>query len=164
MVSGWFDSPIFLKRKHIIEDALNAHLSGKFTLSIPTLLPQVEGIISDSIGSKAGKLGELLENIVSSDYDDSDISHIYRILDDDILLSLSSDPFLVNKKGEGFGEFFTSEKYSEWMKQKRINGIPLNRNAILHGIQIDYGTKANSLRAFFLLDSIYGIISEKLRT
>ena len=157
MVSSWLSSPIFSKRRQIIEDALSAHISGKFTLSVPVLLSQVEGILSDSMGERAGKLGELLKNAILKNFSEAKAFHK---LENDILLSLSSDPFLINKTGEGFGEYFTSEKHSEWLKQKGVNGIPINRNAILHGIQIDYGTKANSLRLFFLLDSIHGIQKE----
>jgi hypothetical protein len=157
IVTSWFDdSAIYTKRRQIIEDALDSHIAGKFTLSIPALLPQIEGILSDNLGIKAGKLGKLLKSAVSEN--DLKDAKTFKTLRDDILVSLSADPFFINE--EGLGESFTSEKYNDWMKSKGISGIPLNRNTILHGIQIDYGTKANSLRVFFLLDSIHWIYSD----
>ncbi len=41
------DSPHFAKRKTIIDDAIAAHFAGKYTLSIPTLFPQIEGLMRD---------------------------------------------------------------------------------------------------------------------
>lgn len=159
MTVSWFDTPIFERRKHIIEDALDAHISGKYTLSIPVLLTQVEGILSEITGASAGSAGKLLELVMKKGYTDD---NVYNPLEDDILLALSIDPFLFNKKRIP-NEFFTTEKIGEWMNSQGIETIPLNRNAILHGIQINYNTKINSLRVFFLLDSIYWVASEKMK-
>ena len=155
MVVSWFDSPIFFKRKDIIEDALEAHISGKFTISIPSLLPQIEGILSSITGKTAGHPGPLLKYAVELGYLDGASS--LNALADDIILALVTDPFLF--KG-GVGDFFTPEKFTEWIKTQGIETIPLNRHAILHGVQIDYATQANSLRVFFLLDSVYWIAYE----
>ncbi len=155
MVWAWFDTPIFARRKHIIEDALSAHKSGKFTLSVPALLPQVEGSLRDYFTDPQEKLGKLLEKAVMNVYIDN--AKTVNSLSDDILLALANDPFLF--KG-GLGKSFTSDKYREWMTAQDVKMIPLNRDTILHGIQLDYGTKANSLRVFFLLDSIHLIASE----
>ncbi len=159
MVRSWFDdSEIYTRRRQIIEDALDAHIASKFPLSIPALLPQVEGILSDNLRTEAGNLGELLKSAVSSDFKNAGI---FKALRDDILVFLSTDPFFTTKKGDGFGKLFTSENNHKWFEDRRVNGvIPLNRPAILHGIQIDYGTKANSLRLFFLLDDIHWIYSD----
>lgn len=159
MVSSWFDSPFFERRKRIIEDALEAHIAGKFTLSIPVILPQVEGILSSKTNRNAGSAGRLLKDAIELN-SLGDIN-IFNTLEDDILIALTTDPFLF--KGRTFGEFFTPEKYNEWVAGQGFNSIPLNRHAILHGVQVDYGTEINSLRAFFLLDSIYGIDNEKMK-
>lgn len=47
MVRHWQKNPVFKDRKPIIEDALSAHIDGKYTLSIPTLLPLIEGVARD---------------------------------------------------------------------------------------------------------------------
>jgi len=158
MVLSWFDSPIFSRRRHIIEDALDAHIAGKFTLLIPALWTQVEGILSEYLHKPAGSVGKLLEKVFSHYRVDIGTVKALHALGDGIVLSLSSYPFLINKGG--FGDDFTVEKYGERLKSDGVNVTSLNRNAILHGIQVDYGTKANSLRMFLLLDSIHGIINK----
>lgn len=158
MVLSWFDSPFFDKRKVIIEDALDAHISGKFTLSIPTLLPQVEGILSSKTNRTAGSVGRLLKNAI--EHNSLGETRTFDTLEDDLLIALATDPFLF--KGH-IGEFFSSEKYAEWLMRQGIENTPLNRDAMLHGIQIDYATEINSLRVFFLLDSIYWIDNEMLK-
>ena len=45
----WRSNPLFNTRITIIEDAFWAHQQGKFTLSIPTLIPQIEGIMSEYV-------------------------------------------------------------------------------------------------------------------
>ncbi len=158
MVLSWFDSPSFDERKVIIEDALGAHMSGKFTLSIPALLPQVEGILSGKTNHTAGRVGRLLKDAVErNSLGETDV---FDTLEGDLLIALATDPFLF--KGH-IGEFFSPEKYAEWLIGQGIENIPLNRDAILHGVQIDYATEINSLRVFFLLDSIYWIDNEKLK-
>jgi hypothetical protein len=159
MVSSWLHSSFFDRRKRIIEDALEAHISGKFTLSIPALLPQVEGILSSKTNRNAGSVGLLLKAAVEQN-DLSDIS-IFNAVEDDILIALATDPFLF--KGHTFGEFFTPEKYTEWVTGQGFDSTPLNRHAILHGVQIDYATEINSLRVFFLLDSVHGIDNEIMK-
>ncbi|HEX8459715.1 MAG TPA: hypothetical protein VF656_20640 [Pyrinomonadaceae bacterium] len=50
--SKWWDLEHFTSRKSLIEEALFAHEHGKYGLSIHTLLPQLEGIITDYITTK----------------------------------------------------------------------------------------------------------------
>jgi hypothetical protein len=45
-VEAWFKLPYFADRKAIILDSLDAHKAGKWTLTIPTLLPLVDGVMS----------------------------------------------------------------------------------------------------------------------
>lgn len=45
------------------------------------------------------------------------------------------------------------EKYPEWLKLHNLEAHQiLQRHAILHGVQKDYASKENSLRAFLLMD------------
>jgi hypothetical protein len=157
MVSSWSDSPIYKRRMPIILDALDAHIAGKYTLSIPALLPQVEGILSSITGETAGRPGKILKRAIEHDYPDV---KVFNAISKDILITLATDPFLY--KGN-IGEFFTPEKFNGWITTQGLNGQPLNRHAILHGVQIDYPSKTNSLRVFFLLDSIHWIASGKMK-
>lgn len=45
----------YSQRKVIIDDCLKAHLQGKFTLSIPVLLAQCDGVAIDSVNKKLNK-------------------------------------------------------------------------------------------------------------
>ena len=51
-VNAWTDVPAFTDRKQKFQDALAAHGDGKYTLSIPALVPQIEGVITDWIITK----------------------------------------------------------------------------------------------------------------
>lgn len=52
MVEGWQEH--FRVRYHVFEDALWAHERGRYTLSIPSLATQVEGIVRDLTGEVGG--------------------------------------------------------------------------------------------------------------
>lgn len=55
---GWLkNQPAYEERKQIIDDCLQAHLEKKFTLSIPTLLTQCDGIIINKVVEKAKYTG-----------------------------------------------------------------------------------------------------------
>lgn len=50
------DNELFKPRIHIIEDALGAHLARKYTLSIPVILTQIDGIFIERYKILEGKL------------------------------------------------------------------------------------------------------------
>jgi hypothetical protein len=53
-IESWENHSLFKPRMHIIQDAFEAHCSGLYTLSVPALLPLVEGILlvlTFSVGS-----------------------------------------------------------------------------------------------------------------
>ena len=51
----WFDSTVFAKRKKSIQQSLDAHKRQSYALTIPTLLPHIEGIITDWIFTRLSK-------------------------------------------------------------------------------------------------------------
>lgn len=70
MVNSWDENTLFTPRMHIIRDALKAHCEGRYTLSVPALLPQVEGILNDYVcathlPARVGKIKEVLEAVFS---------------------------------------------------------------------------------------------------
>lgn len=52
------NQPTYEERKQIIDDCLQAHLDKKYTLSIPTLLAQCDGIIINKVVEKAKYTGK----------------------------------------------------------------------------------------------------------
>jgi len=80
MVNRWENNPYFKKRILIIMDALEAHINGKFTLSIPALLPMIEGILTEIVGRRPTQ-GERMTDWIQIAIDDY-ISQIYGLTDE----------------------------------------------------------------------------------
>ncbi len=137
-IENWNDNPLFLSRMKIIKDALDAHCKKKFTLTIPTLLPIVEGVIHEFIVQKelslnAKKKDDIKKALEHSSLDGRLSFHIY----------------------EGLTKYL-----NEVYQSKDFRGLPpknkskLNRHVVLHGRQINYCTERNSLRMFLILDAL----------
>jgi len=149
MVDGWSQNRCFVPRKTIIMDCLEAHKQGKYTLSVPTLLAQIEGIASDMVyqadillsGGKKPRLGKT-KSVVSSAINMGKKTHFHAI--HDTLLSFVEEPLYRSRDFET--EFRTIKKHRG-----------LSRHGILHGIQTKYNTYTNSLRLFLVLDILFCI-------
>jgi hypothetical protein len=48
-VQSWESHPLFVPRMHILKDALQAHCRGLYTLSVPALINQIEGVLNDYV-------------------------------------------------------------------------------------------------------------------
>jgi hypothetical protein len=135
-IDKWPESRFFThNRMVIIRDALEAHRNKKYTLSIPALLPIIEGVCGDyCIEQKAGigksKSFQKAEKAIQS----------------------------LGTKGEQYVselvlEYISNQLYisSDKLKTSR-NKKYLSRHSILHGSQTGYADCARSLRCFLLLD------------
>lgn len=49
-VEGWMDLDVFKDRRRFIRDGLKDHRDGRYRVSIPTLLPHIEGIAMAAFG------------------------------------------------------------------------------------------------------------------
>jgi hypothetical protein len=143
IIDTWPDkNPIFKEWIRIILAARKSHNEGQYVLSIPALLLVIEGIsrnlgicfetyVHRKMRSQAHRsLKTLMESAEN------------RIPD----LSLSVDYFL---------EALHSYLYKDTNKGDEIDErqpTVLNRHSILHGYSTEYGTVANSLRCFMVLD------------
>ena len=47
LVAGWWVVPAFSDRRPLIEQALGAHVAGQYFLSVSTLIPHLEGVMTD---------------------------------------------------------------------------------------------------------------------
>ena len=128
MMKTWSKQRLIQSRMKILKEAIAAHIEGRFELSIPALLPQVEGIIAD-ISEHAGRM-----NFASiKDYVESAFARNTRF-------DRISKVFFLSILLEQF----------EWG-----NPIPFfSRNAILHGADTNYATSSNSLRLILLFDQL----------
>lgn len=60
-VATWETNPLFSSRMHIFKAVLEAHCNRNYILSIPALLPQVEGILNEyvKVNNLTAKLGKI---------------------------------------------------------------------------------------------------------
>jgi hypothetical protein len=132
----------------VVEDALEAHINGKYTLSVPALLPLIEGVASSILATSAGKPSRIVNDAISNWH-----TEFLHQASKEILLNLVTSPMLY---GSVPPEYFTPEKFAKWLASEGLTeSQSLNRHSILHGVQINYASKENSLRAFLLLDVLY---------
>lgn len=151
-VGTWSKNRYFRSRMGIILDALEAHTQRKYTLSIPALLPQIEGIASDiakkgnvltSTKTKA-RLGKT-KHIVSQMIEENKPQFGHAI--HDTLLAFIEEPLYKMRDFE-----------RDYTLIKKHTG--LSRHGILHGLQIKYPTYTNSLRIFLVLDILFYITED----
>jgi len=147
-VARWESNPYFLPRMQIIKDALEAHISGKYTLTIPALLPHIEGIASEIVEQYGLRPLEPITEGGAKTYPSTAFGHVPAsaftfsedVAVDGLLRYLEGTLYLY--MGQGF------KKLPEFLERKSR----INRHAILHGFQTNYASSMNSLRVFLALD------------
>ncbi len=123
-------------------DAFAAHRQGKYTLSIPALLSQLDGIGCEVMGMgrnffvenrRAGALAGILERFqLPGDGQQYPVGGIH----DRMLAAIQRTWGLTldtNRRRSGTGY------------------CPLNRHGVMHGLDTDYATEFNSLRCILLI-------------
>lgn len=118
----------FPHRDEILRDAFDAHRDGKYSLSVPVLLTQVDGMWHDRVSKSLFMRRERSEAV-----DDLDQENQHRFFEPLIGVFNESIPLWmsVNERSATFTE--------------------LNRHQVLHGEVVDYGTEENSLKAISFL-------------
>ncbi|NQU32089.1 MAG: hypothetical protein HQ521_02545 [Bacteroidetes bacterium] len=128
----------FPKRKEIFEAIFQAHLNKNYSLSIPVLLSQIDGICFETLNvsfySKTNKKPKTKIRLESLTFDE--------ILDIYLTPMKNSISISSNKNDIDYqiGNF--------------------NRHEIVHGISTNYGTEINSYKAFSLLNYIIDMSKE----
>ena len=132
-LTAWGRKPLLARRMHLLRAGVEAHLRGDYACSVPTLLPQAEGIVLDCYrGVKELELAKcdvLVRRLLSSGDDEDALARVDRLVRE----------FYLGQVLESIG---------------RRDEVPdgLNRHVILHGRDVAYDTKANSLKALILVD------------
>ena len=129
-------------RAQILTDAFDAHRAGKYSLSIPTILAQLDGIGCEVLGvARQFFKHKTREKALS------------RCLETFKLVG-SDSPYPVG----GIQERMLSALKREWnvaldTNERRDTGqcSPLNRHGVLHGLDTEYPSEHNSLRCINLL-------------
>lgn len=137
MCNEWCDMNILIDRKDIIKQAVNAHLHNGYYLSIPIVFSQIEGLIATVFHHKGQMKGK--------DY----LKYINKLLDDKKDYSFDS---LIS-------QFYSQIILVTFGHNEPIESV-LSRHAIMHGGDIKYGTKINSIKALLLFDYILNKMNE----
>ena len=141
-VEHWRDHPLFASRMSIIEDALWAHRQRRYTLSVPALMAQIEGVMSEyvvvnGLPVKLGKISQVYEAVVG-DPMDRDVAT--WAIAETLLYQLRTNTYLPTP-----------------FEDELARSIPrrhCTRHTVLHGIMPGYDRESHSLRAFLLLDAL----------
>lgn len=141
-VQAWETNPLFPSRMRIFRDALKAHCEGSYTLSVPALLPQIEGILNEyvimnGLQAKLGKI-EKVYNAVIGDLREYPLTS--WAIANTLLYQLQTNTYT-------FTSFETEFK-------KSANNRKTTRHTVLHGIATNYDRPIHSLKAFVLLDAL----------
>jgi hypothetical protein len=149
-LENWKAKPKMSARIQILEEAINAHVDGKYYLSVSTLIPQVEGLLRDSLPIEKSDFDSMDEDDMkraTSALKDLWKSHSYTL--QDAALLLESLPDAVGDLYETYNPPTVSV----------IKG-KLYRHGVCHGRQTDFGSKKNSIRLILLLDRIIFFYAE----
>lgn len=161
-VSRWEDNSFFRPRMGIIYDALETHINGKYTLSIPTLLPHIEGIARRIVETyNLPERSKLKDPLICREVHCGKKGAI--TWPSAIFGEVAIGDFTGWIAAESLLYFLEGTLYiSQGDFQKNLDRLEresrLNRHSILHGIQIKYATPMNSLRCFLVLDALSSLI------
>ncbi|WP_410503295.1 hypothetical protein RIF24_16915 (plasmid) [Exiguobacterium acetylicum] len=137
LLNRWKKNDILNRRIHIIKSAFEAHKDKKYDLSIPVFFAQLEGIVRENLHDKKK------ENMS------------YKNMRDYI-----SDIRNGKKDVKSLIDYFKSNLHEGFQEGKELNS-DLSRHAILHGYDVSYGSKVNSLKLIIIFDIIQSEISSK---
>lgn len=144
------------QRAFAIKPAIDAHNRGEYALSVPLFFAQAEGIsiaaIDKYIFSNAKQPGDIDGNIKAAAKE-----RLERAVNDpyDTLSIFMEIMWLPFEDPSPIG-------YSE--RDRRINQYDgLNRNTIMHGIDLTYATEENSLKAFSMLSHVGSLMHDLAR-
>jgi len=149
LINNWWELKEFSDRREVIEESFFCHNSERYIAAISTLLPHLEGIITEfghtfstkmpfRQESKTKKVRDLLSEISLSTYEFQSVLYF-------TFSFLIDGPML--------------ETFDDWFQ--KINVDFPNRHVVGHGKYIkELYTKENSIKVFLLLDTIYWIIEE----
>lgn len=136
---------LLTKRKHIIQEAVNCFKQGYYQASVCLVLPQFEGFLCDLVQE-------------------------YNLIQDNLKRYKGRVPRLLAKLQKLLDQKLKESPYAELYNVKVLGSVvfpadnasatPLRRNSILHGEALNFGTKANALRALVALETLARIVQE----
>lgn len=147
----WFTNEFLAKRKKTLQEAVIAHKQGLYSLTVHTLLPQIEGIITDWITTQVS-IDDVPWRLESKTKKFQDLilgkptQNSYNIVVNSAINFILNGPVLTT--------------FKKWFDD--INKAFPNRHVIEHGKNADsLFNEENSIKLFLLIDTIHHIISER---
>lgn len=153
IVNAW-TLPSYEARKAIFQDALWAHKEGKYTLTVPTLVVQVEGIIREFISSEDSFTSYRFPAIKAR-FDQKFIQ----------ITHTTTNPTLVTPEQlQGIINYYNlaalERLFTNYQPDAHVEPADINRHAASHGLWINYGTIEHSTKLFLLLDMLYSMLQQ----
>ncbi|TVY04475.1 hypothetical protein [Cohnella terricola] len=138
MFANWKRSTYINKsRSKILDEIHFAHTSRKYFLSVATIIPQIEGVLIRGKKHK-GRVNQ------------KDILKLVKGL-------IDKGKFSIDKVLDIYFETILYTGFT--LNKKRASS--LSRNAILHGIDIKYGNRINSIKCMILFDYLLNKLDEQ---
>jgi len=131
IIGNWWDVPYLAERRPIVEDAVRAHEDGRYTLSIPALMPLVDGLTAVIVSAQIRRPGGVICARQAADMYSKENEEIWS----EALLTV-----------------ITEQVFKSYSFESGSAPSMLNRHGILHGRISSYGTEANSFRTILLID------------
>ncbi|MCK4358460.1 MAG: hypothetical protein KAW92_06910 [Candidatus Cloacimonetes bacterium] len=134
-------------RRKIIQSAFNAHKKGEYELSVPVFLAQADGICN-----------ELLEMSLYKKYTPKkkeDPNQKMRLLTANEIEKYVSNSIIMSALVEPLRNISGLNVSTEYKNQYPII---LNRHEIIHGLDLNYGNKKNSLKTITLLHYFISVV------
>ncbi|MFE7078670.1 hypothetical protein [Priestia megaterium] len=136
----WENRNLAKSRIHILRNAIKCHNQMMYDASIPTLLPQIEGIIAEAFDHTGNFNGyhmkTYLKNLLNKNLSEND-------------LSLT----------DALYEFYVQNLLVKFEHGKEITS-DVSRHAILHGGDKNYGKQSNSLKLILLFDFLITVLND----
>jgi hypothetical protein len=158
----WRNVPYLRLRQKLIKDAIDAHKEGKYTLSIPALLPLIDGLAAEIAIKIPNSSGLARNKKKARRIGLSGVEHVKHLADSYHKLERER----VQKTFDEWEESVWSAIVVEGVRERvykhydypgKAPPSVLSRHAILHGRVDDYATEANSLRTILLLHIFAGL-------
>ena len=165
-VSNWESNSFFRPRMGIIYDALEAHMNCKYALSVPALLPHIEGIAREIV--KKYNLPELPQLVICrkiSYGENGDKTWPSTVFGEVAMGALSFQEWVAVESFLYYLEgtmYLSPRRVGKKLEDFATKDI-LNRNSILHGRHLKYATSMNSLKCFLALDVLALIDAEEVK-
>lgn len=144
MVADWKANPITATRVPILEEALWAHAEGRFALSIPPFLAQLEGIVLDCVTPPPTASGERPRQR-------------HTLMKQELERLSANDPLMGSVTSDFVAKIVLAKFDQEHPEPD------FSRHAILHGADLKYGTELNSVKAILIFDYVQDLLRERAK-